>query len=90
MADGIVLSLMDADLNILAQSASTSMNMDPDSDKPVSLSINYIGSIALDTELLVCITALTDDTIVEKRLQIGYKLYGEHFPLLDEPDTSCI
>ena len=90
MADGIVLSLMDADLNILAQSASTSMNMDTENDKPVSLSINYIGSIASDTELLVCITALSDDKIVEKRLQIGYKLYGEHFPLLDEPDTSCI
>ena len=85
-----MLSIMDADLNILAQSASTSTNVDPTSDKPVSLSLNYLGKITTDTELLVCITALTADTIQEKRLQIGYKLYGEDFPLLDTPDVSCI
>ena len=66
-----------------------------DDEVPSNLSLIYRGSI--DDVSDVQVIAMTGDDISDpneiidaKSLQVGYKLYGPGYTLLDEPDTSCL
>ena len=66
-----------------------------DDDVPSNLSLIYRGSI--DDVSDVQVIAMTGDDISDpneiidaKSLQVGYKLYGPGYTLLDAPDTSCL
>lgn len=83
VANGAVLSVMNKDLEILAQAASS------DASAPSSMSALYHGAIHDETELLIALTTRMDDTIIEDRFQYSYKLYNSNFPLISAPNKSC-
>ena len=61
-----------------------------DAETPSNLSLIYRGAIEDVSDVQVIAMNSEDYTIDAKALQVGYKLYGPGYTLLDAPDTSCL
>ena len=61
-----------------------------DFSEPSNLALFYRGAIDDVSDVQVTVKSDDPDFIDPKALQVGYKLYGPGYTLLDEPDTSCL
>ena len=61
-----------------------------DVSEPSNLALFYRGAIDDVSDVQVTVLADDPDFIDPKALQVGYKLYGPDYALLDEPDVSCL
>ena len=63
-----------------------------DSEAPSNLALIYRGAIdeASDVQVIAINDSSISDFVDPKSFQVGYKLYGPGYTLLDEPDTSCL
>ena len=61
-----------------------------DSEAPSNLALIYRGAIDDVSDVQVIVITDDPDIIDPKALQVGYKLYGPGYTLLDEPDISCL
>ena len=62
-----------------------------DDEAPSNLSLIYRGNIAEDSSVkVIAMTGDTPSVIDPQLLQVGYKLYGPGYTLLDAPDMSCL
>ena len=66
-----------------------------DDEAPSNVSLIYRGYIEDVSDVQVIAMTGEDisdpnETIDAKSLQVGYKLYGPGYTLLEEPDTACL
>ena len=61
-----------------------------DDEAPSNVSLIYRGYIEDVSDVQVIAMNSEDYTIDAKALQVGYKLYGPGYTLLEEPDASCL
>ena len=81
--DDVVVMLMIND-EVVAQAEAF------DSEEPSNLALIYRGSIDETSDVQVILMSDDMDIIDAKGLQVGYKLYGPGYNLIDAPDTSCL
>lgn len=61
-----------------------------DFETPSNVSLIYRGMIDDVSDVKVIAMSENDEVVLPKGLQVGYKLYGPGYMLLDEPDVSCL
>ena len=54
------------------------------------MALIYRGFIEEPSDVQVIVMSDSAERIDEKGLQVGYKLYGPEYNLIDAPDTSCL
>lgn len=88
--DQVMVTLLFDGADIVAQSQVN------DATAPSNLALQYRARITDQTEVSIIVTSGDANTenvqtkILEKQLQVGYKLYGEGYNLIDELSTSCL
>ena len=81
--DDVVVMLMIND-EVVAQAEAF------DSEEPSNLALIYRGFIEEPSDVQVIVMSEDSGEIEAKGLQLGYKLYGPEYNLIDAPDTSCL
>ena len=61
-----------------------------DMESPSNLALIYRGAIDEQSDVKVIAMSEVAEVISFEGLQVGYKLYGPGYTLIDAPDTSCL